>query len=116
LSFTQRGKFAPFQGSTPGIEQITEPCFGVLRTEAVDHGLASLLHFAGVGRGPIEHRDVDLGSVVFEAIEMLGARLDERFVSVVIDSPLAHVLGDAANLRFVNLLSNAAKCNDKSDR
>jgi signal transduction histidine kinase len=49
---------------------------------------------------------------------MLEARLDERSVSVVIDSPLAHVAGDAASLReiFVNLLSNAAKYNDKPDR
>jgi light-regulated signal transduction histidine kinase (bacteriophytochrome) len=92
---------------------------GIIRlTTRMDELLASLLHFAGAGRELLEHRDVDLGNVVLEASEMLAGWLDERGVSVVIDSPLAHVLGDAANLRevFVNLLSNAAKYNDKPER
>ena len=105
-------------GATLDAQAVTK-LNGVIRlTKRMDELLTSLLHFAGAGRSPLEHRDVDLGSVLFEAVEMLEARLNERSVSVIIDSPLAHVVGDAAHLReiFVNLLSNAAKYNDKPDR
>jgi light-regulated signal transduction histidine kinase (bacteriophytochrome) len=84
-------------------------------TVRMDTLLNALLHFSRVGRMSLEVVDTDLGPVLVEAIEMLGARLAESHVDVRVPRPLPHALCDRVRVRevFSNLISNAAKYNDK---
>ncbi|MEQ1685178.1 MAG: ATP-binding protein [Burkholderiaceae bacterium] len=87
-------------------------------TVRMDTLLNALLHFSGVGRMSLELEDTDLAPVLVEAIEMLGARLAESHVDVRVLRPLPHALCDRVRVRevFSNLISNAAKYNDKAQR
>ena len=61
---------------------------------------------------------MDLGPVLVEALEMLGARLAESQVELRLPRPLPVALCDRVRVRevFSNLVSNAAKYNDKADK
>ena len=87
-------------------------------TVRMDTLLNALLHFSRVGRMSLELEDTDLGPVLVEAIEMLGARLAESQVEVRVPRPLPHARCDRVRVRevFSNLISNAAKYNDKPQR
>ena len=87
-------------------------------TVRMDTLLNALLHFSRVGRTSLLLEDIDLGPVLVEATEMLGARLAEGDVELRVprSMPVAHC--DRVRVRevFSNLISNAAKYNDKSQR
>ncbi|HEX7841458.1 MAG TPA: ATP-binding protein [Kofleriaceae bacterium] len=87
-------------------------------TVRMDSLLDALLEFSRVGRTPLDLEDVDLGTVVEEAIEIVEARRAERGVTIVIPRPLPVVPGDRIRLRqvFVNLLANAIKYNDRAEK
>ena len=87
-------------------------------TVRMDTLLNALLHFSRVGRMSLELDETDLGPVLVEAIEMLGARLAESQVDVRVLRPLPHARCDRVRVRevFSNLISNAAKYNDKAQR
>jgi two-component system, chemotaxis family, sensor kinase Cph1 len=87
-------------------------------TVRMDTLLNALLHFSRVGRMSLELEDTDLGPVLVEAMEMLGARLAESSVEVRVPRPLPVARCDRVRVRevFSNLISNAAKYNDKAQR
>ena len=96
-----------------GIERIE----AVMRlTVRMDNLLDALLHFARVGRLTLEFEHTDLGPVLNEAFDMMGARLLESRVEVRIPRPMPMAWCDRIRVREVlaNLLSNAVKYNDKS--
>ncbi len=84
-------------------------------TVRMDTLLDALLHYSQVGRLSLDFADIELGPVLIEAIEMLGARLAESQVEVRVPRHLPAAHGDRARVReiFSNLISNAAKYNDK---
>ena len=89
----------------------------LLRTTLrMDTLLNALLHFSRVGRQVLDLEDTDLGPVLVEAMEMLGARLAESQVEVRVPRPLPVAHCDRVRVRevFANLISNAAKYNDKA--
>jgi light-regulated signal transduction histidine kinase (bacteriophytochrome) len=75
-----------------------------------------LLHYSQVGRLSLDFRDTDLAAVLAESTEMLGARLTDTKVELRVPRPLPTVHCDRARVReiFSNLISNAAKYNDKT--
>ncbi len=87
-------------------------------TVRMDTLLNALLHFSRVGRMSLDREDIELGPVLVEAVEMLGSRLEESGVAVRVprQMPVAHC--DRVRVReiFSNLISNAAKYNDKPHR
>ena len=85
-------------------------------TVRMDTLLNALLHFSRVGRMSLELAETDLGTVLVEAMEMLGARLAESRVEVRVPRPLPVARCDRVRVRevFSNLISNAAKYNDKA--
>jgi light-regulated signal transduction histidine kinase (bacteriophytochrome) len=87
-------------------------------TVRMDSLLDALLHFSRVGRLSLDRKTVALDDVVAEAIEMLGARLLECDVEVRVPRPLPALFCDRIRVReiFANLISNAAKYNDKQQR
>lgn len=90
----------------------------LLRTTVrMDSLLDALLHYSQVGRLSLDFGDIYLGTVLTEALEMLGARLVESRLEVRVPRPLPAAYGDRARVREVllNLISNAAKYNDKPD-
>ena len=85
-------------------------------TGRMDTLLDALLHFSRVGRLSLDLEDTDLGPVLVEAMEMLGTRLAETRVEVRVPRPLPVAHCDRVRVRevFSNLISNAAKYNDKA--
>ena len=85
-------------------------------TVCMDTLLNALLHFSRVGRQVLDLEDIALGPVLVEAMEMLGARLAESKVEVRVPRPLPLARCDRVRVRevFSNLISNAAKYNDKA--
>jgi chemotaxis family two-component system sensor kinase Cph1 len=80
-------------------------------TLRMDSLLDSLLHFSRVGRTNLEFEDVDLNSVVADALEMVGVRPADNACTVVLPRPLPVVLCNEVRVReiFSNLISNALK-------
>jgi len=92
---------------------------GLMRlTVRMDSLLDSLLHFSRVGRAVLQTEDADLNEVVNESIEMVDARRADGPTEIVVPRPLPHARCDRVRCRevFVNLLSNALKYNDKSQK
>ncbi|CAN5892355.1 ATP-binding protein [soil metagenome] len=85
-------------------------------TVRMDALLDALLHFSRVGRLSLEMEELDLGPVLVEAMEMLGAHLAESPVEVRLPRPLPSAHCDRVRVRevFSNLISNAIKYNDKA--
>ncbi|MDG4604656.1 MAG: response regulator [Candidatus Contendobacter sp.] len=70
------------------------------------------------GRSTIENAPFDLGVLVRDLVDLLGARARERGLQLLLDQSSAfprYIVGDAAKLRQVllNLLSNAVKYTDR---
>lgn len=89
----------------------------LLRTTVrMDTLLDALLHYSQVGRLTLDFSDIDLGPLLTEALEMLGARLVESRLEVRVPRSLPVVRCDRARVREVlsNLISNAAKYSDKA--
>jgi len=84
-------------------------------TVRMDTLLNALLHFSRVGRLSLDCADIELGPVLVEAMDMLGARLAESRVEVRVPRPLPMAYCDRIRVReiFANLVSNATKYNDK---
>jgi signal transduction histidine kinase len=80
--------------------------------------LNSLLRYSRLGRAELSQHDLDLTQVVQEALDQLRARLQEERLQVRVPQSFPTVRGDPAQLSevFTNLLSNALKYNDKSEK
>lgn len=77
----------------------------------------SLLHYSRLGRQDLNLEEVDLNDVLQEALDAVGARLEETRTDVRVPWPLPKMRCDRVQLVevFQNLLSNAAKYNDKPE-
>jgi chemotaxis family two-component system sensor kinase Cph1 len=86
-------------------------------TVRMDSLLDSLLHYSRVGRASMEFAVADMDAVLVESMEMLGARLAESKLQVRVPRPLPKARVDRVRVREVlsNLISNAAKYNDKEE-
>lgn len=84
-------------------------------TLRMDTLLDALLHFSRVGRLSLELEATELGPVLAESMDMLGARLAESHLELRVPRPLPTVHCDRVRVRevFSNLISNAAKYNDQ---
>jgi signal transduction histidine kinase len=89
---------------------------GIARlTVRMDGLLEALLEYSRVGRSKLVYEEVELGAVLDEAIEMVGARTAEKPCEFVVPRPLPTVRCDRTRIRevLVNLLSNALKYTDR---
>jgi signal transduction histidine kinase len=70
-----------------------------------------LLSFSRVGRVGAEHVGVEMDAVAADAIDNLGAAIEEAGATVEVDGPLPRVLGDRSLLTALlqNLVGNAVK-------
>ena len=87
-------------------------------TVRMDSLLDALLHFSRVGRLLLERDDVPLDELLADAVDSLGARLEDGSVKVRVPRPMPVVHCDRVRVReiFANLVANAAKYNDKPER
>ena len=81
----------------------------------MDDLIDSILHYSRVGRSDLAVRETNLETVLTESLLSLQVALQERGVEVRIPRPLPVVPCDSVRMGeiFQNLISNAAKYNDK---
>ncbi len=92
---------------------------GLMRlTSRMDSLLDSLLHFSRVGASELSLETVDINDVLAEALEITGSRAADGAQKVVVPRLLPIVRCSRIRCRqiFVNLLSNAMKYTDKSQK
>ena len=92
---------------------------GLMRlTVRMDGLLDSLLHFSRVGRADLQLQEIDFNALLAEAMEMVGSRTAEGALEFEVPRELPFVTGDWVRCRevLVNLLSNALKYSDQSQR
>jgi PAS domain S-box-containing protein len=77
-----------------------------------------LLTFSRVGRLALACRTVDLNQLVEDVLATLKVGLDEDGVTVRIPKPLPAIICDAVRMRevYYNLITNAARYNDKEEK
>lgn len=80
--------------------------------------IESLLHYSRTGRGEFIVREKDLNAVLRGVREMLSARIQESGAEVRVPRPLPVVKCEPVMVGevFANLISNALKYNDKTDK
>jgi light-regulated signal transduction histidine kinase (bacteriophytochrome) len=107
-SFIQRGKGDPDQH----VETILK------LTRRMDDLLESLLQFSRTGRVELGIAECDLDAVLDEALLVLASRIKEAEVEIRRPQRLPVVRADRTRLRavLVDLIANAIKYNDKSQR
>ena len=77
-----------------------------------------LLTFSRVGRLALACRHVDLNQLVADVLATLKVGLEEDGVTVRVPQPLPTIICDAVRMRevYYNLITNAARYNDKEDK
>ncbi|MCX7593472.1 MAG: GAF domain-containing protein [Fischerella sp.] len=78
----------------------------------------SLLQFSRLGRVDMSMQPTDLNAVVHHILDLLSARIEETGVDIRIPRPLPTVYCDRIQVGevFSNLISNAIKYNDKTEK
>ena len=86
----------------------------VVLAERMDDLIGSLLDYSRVGRLAVRDEPEDIGAVLSESMDMLGASLEASHVEVRVPRPLPTLSCDRVRIRevFANLLSNAIKYRD----
>lgn len=87
-------------------------------TRRMDALIDSLLYYSRVGRIDLAIREVDLNHVVVGVVDTLHISLEEYRVDVRVPRPLPVVRCDEARIGevFRNLVANAMRFNDKSEK
>jgi two-component system, chemotaxis family, sensor kinase Cph1 len=87
-------------------------------TQRMEDLLDSLLHYSRVSRNELLPQKHDLNEIVANVLEFLSARISESGATIRIPRPLPSVSLDAASVGevFSNLISNALKYNDKTEK
>lgn len=80
--------------------------------------IAELLHISRMSRGGMAREDTDLNAVLHDILESLDFSLKEKAVDLRIPRPLPRAHCDRIRVGelFRNLITNAIKYNDKTDR
>jgi light-regulated signal transduction histidine kinase (bacteriophytochrome) len=80
--------------------------------------IESLLHYSHVGRAELALERIDVQEVVAETLELFAARLQENQVEVRLPVRLPTIQADRVRLGeiFNNLVANAIKYNDKTEK
>ena len=87
-------------------------------THRMERLIEALLHYSRVGRVALTLRRTDLDEVIGEALESIDVRLKETAAEVRIAGPLPEVRCDRILVGevFQNLIANAARYNDKTEK
>ncbi len=87
-------------------------------TERMEALLNSLLHFSRIGRGEFPMTEASLDDILARSLELVNARLKETGVEVRVRGPLGSARCNVERLVevFTNLITNAAKYNDKPEK
>jgi two-component system, chemotaxis family, sensor kinase Cph1 len=87
-------------------------------TQRMETLIDSLLLFSRVGRVDFRLRDCDLDKVVADVLDLLKPRLEQDKVTVRVPRLLPNAVADQARIGevFNNLIANAIKYNDKTER
>jgi signal transduction histidine kinase len=87
-------------------------------TRKMEELIESLLHYSRLGRQEIERREVALQPILDDVCDLLLPRLREGGVAVRVPRPLPTVAADPTLVceLLTNLIANAAKYNNKSEK
>ena len=87
-------------------------------TTRMEKLINTILYYSQVGRVELAMEDTDLNEVLREVMAGLRISLDERGVRIRIPRPLPTARCDRVRVGeiFLNLISNASKYNDKTDK
>ncbi len=87
-------------------------------TQRMEDLINSLLHFSRLGRMELAIYPTDLNAVVQQVLDLLRARIEETGANIVIPKPLPTANCDRIQVIevFTNLISNAIKYSDRSDK
>jgi signal transduction histidine kinase len=87
-------------------------------TRKMEELIESLLHYSRLGRQEIERREVELQPILDDVCDLLLPRLREGSVAVRVPRPLPSVAADSTLVceLLTNLIANAAKYNNKSEK
>ncbi len=122
---------APLRNVTLIVQQLREDWDGrvsnevMQRIEEIDRQcdremkmVQRILFISRLGRGEFQQQPVDMNATLTQILEGMRASLQDRGVIVDVPAPLPTVAGDSILLGEVlrNLLSNAAKYNDKPEK
>jgi two-component system, chemotaxis family, sensor kinase Cph1 len=87
-------------------------------TQRMEDLLDSLLHYSRVSRNELRPKACDLNRTIAEVLELLSARVSESAAEIRITGRLPTVEIDESSISevFSNLISNALKYNDKTEK
>lgn len=87
-------------------------------TQRMENLIDSLLHFSRVGRVELRMQTTNLNELVKKVVDLLKITFKETQVDIRIPQTLPTIRCDSVQLNevFSNLISNAIKYNDKSDK
>jgi light-regulated signal transduction histidine kinase (bacteriophytochrome) len=87
-------------------------------TQRMENLIDSLLEFSRVGRVNLSVGETDLNEVVQQVLDSLHITLEERGIDVRVPKPLPTLRCDRVRVGevFRNLITNAAKYNDKAEK
>jgi two-component system, LuxR family, sensor kinase FixL len=84
----------------------------------MEHLIGDLLYFSRLGRAELAIQDVDLNQIVHDIQDMMDSFLKDHRARIVIPTPMPHIICDKPRITEVlrNLITNAVKYNDKTER
>ncbi len=87
-------------------------------TQRMEKLVNDLLYFSRLGRQELAIQPTDLNEVVQDITQMSADFLSERHAKIVIPKPLPTIIADKTRITevFRNLITNAAKYNDKPEK
>lgn len=87
-------------------------------TQRMEDLINSLLHYSQLGRAELSRQSTNLNEVAQQAIDTLGISQPQSLIKFLFPRPLPTICCDRGQMSelFTNLLTNAIKYNDKSDK
>ena len=87
-------------------------------SERMEQLVNDLLYFSRLGKQDLAIRNTDLNVVIHDIISMMDIIISEKNVKLVIPKPLPTIVCDSLRITevFRNLITNAIKYNDKSEK
>jgi two-component system sensor kinase FixL len=87
-------------------------------SQRMEHLVNDLLYFSRLGRTELAVQETDLNAIIADIGQMIDPFLKERNARIVVLEPLPKIVCDRPRITevFRNLITNAAKYNDKPER